>query len=103
MSEMICYQAPESCQWVRQSKKLLEISKDVPVATSPMKITSIWPSVVNLNVMTSLSFNGAAKGDRAVFINSLERTDCEGLRPDREAPWLFKSLTDLNEMKMIKR
>lgn len=83
--EILCYQAPDSCQWVRQTDTDLKVTNGyVPPSTSPTRISSIWPQVIVSNVMTSITFNGAEAGDEAIFINTLNNTNCEKVLPNKE-------------------
>ncbi|CAJ1328594.1 unnamed protein product [Effrenium voratum] len=85
LNEIVCYQAPNSCQWVRQTDKVLEvINGEVPPATAPNTVSSIWPAAVNINVMTSLTFKGAAPGDKAIFVSAEGGANCDNVRPDKE-------------------
>ncbi|CAE7762498.1 unnamed protein product, partial [Symbiodinium pilosum] len=85
LNEILCYQAPNSCQWVRQTDKVLQvINEEVPSATSPSTVSSIWPVLATVNVLTSITFSGALAGDKAIFIHSKDAPGCDAVRPDKE-------------------
>jgi len=82
-NEILCYQAPDSCQWVRQTDKVLQVlNEPVPAATSPATVSSIWPTFATVNVLTSITFAGAAAGDKAIFVS--KDTTCDSVRPDKD-------------------